>query len=132
MHPVGQRILTVLNDRLGCFVAVIRGTAFARGDGAVIDEFQEVLAVPGDDGEFLAVLAQGIELVGEGSFQFFTCDIAELGLSNQGLGFGADQFLFEDDDAGAVRLLVLELGDLVGDLLLAIARGLYRGFDVSD
>ena len=78
-----------------------------------------MLAEAGDDGELLAVLAEGVELVGEGGLQLLTGDVAELGFGDEGLGLRADKLLLEDDDLGAIRLLVLELGNLVGDLLLA-------------
>lgn len=78
-----------------------------------------MLAVAGDDGDLFAVLAECVELVLEGGFEFFAGDVGELGFGDEGLGFGADEFLFEDYDAGGLRILVLQLGDLVGDLLLA-------------
>ena len=40
--------------------------------------------------------------------------------------------MLENNDARGVGLLVFQLGDLVGDLLLAIAGWLDRGFDVAD
>ena len=78
-----------------------------------------MLAEAGDDGNLLAVLAEGVELVLEGGLDFFARDVGELGFGDEGLGFGADEFLLEDDDARGLRVLVLQLGDLVGDLLLA-------------
>lgn len=78
-----------------------------------------MLAETGDDGEFLAVFAQGVELVGVGGLELLARDVGELGFSDEGLGFGADELLFEDYDLGAVGLFVFELGDLVGDFLLA-------------
>jgi hypothetical protein len=71
-----------------------------------------VLAETGDNGEFLAVFAQG-------SLELLARDVGELGFGDEGLGFGADELLFKDDDLGAVGLFVFELGDLVGDFLLA-------------
>jgi hypothetical protein len=55
-----------------------------------------------------------------------------LGFGDEAFGFGADEFLFEDHDARAVGLLVLELRDLVGDFLFAVTGGLDGGFDVAD
>ena len=40
--------------------------------------------------------------------------------------------MLEDDNAGRVRFLVLELSDLIGNLLLAIATGLDGSFNVAD
>lgn len=119
LDPVGERVLAVLDDGLGGLVAVVGLAGLAGSDGGVVDELEEVLAVAGDDGHLLAVLAEGVELVSESSLQLLAGDVGELGLSDEGLGLGADELLLENDDLGAVGLLVLELGDLVGDLLLA-------------
>lgn len=130
--PVGEGVLAVLDNGLGGFVAVVGVARLAGGNGGVVDELEEVLAVAGDDGEFLAVLAHRVELIGECRFQLLTCDIAELGFGDEAFGFGAHEFLFENHDAGAVGLFVFELGDLVGDFLFAVAGGLDGGFDVAD
>lgn len=119
LDPVGEGILAVLDDGLGGLVAVVGLAGLAGSDGGVVDELEEVLAVAGDDGHLLAVLAQGVELVGEGGLQLLAGDVGELGLSDERLGLGADKLLLENDNLGAVGLLVLELGNLVGDLLLA-------------
>ena len=66
------------------------------------------------------MFAQRIELVSVCGFDLFTCYVGELGLGDEGLGFGADEFLLEDDDARGVGLFVLELGDLVGDFLFSL------------
>jgi len=42
-----------------------------------------------------------------------------LSLSDEGLGLSTNKLLLEDNDSGRVGLLVLELSDLVGNLLLA-------------
>ena len=58
-------------------------------------------------------------MVGVGGLDLFASYVGELGFGDEGLGFGADEFLFEDDDTRRVGLLVLKLGDLVHDFLLA-------------
>lgn len=78
-----------------------------------------MLAEASDDGELLRVLTESVELVGESSLQLLTSNVGQLGLSNQRLGLGSNELLLENDNLGAVGLLVLELGNLVGDLLLA-------------
>jgi hypothetical protein len=65
------------------------------------------------------VFAKRIELVLEGCLELLPGDVGELRLSHQGFGLRANQLLLEDDDARRARVLVLELGDLIGDLLLA-------------
>jgi hypothetical protein len=91
-----------------------------------------VLSVPGDDGDLLCVFTNGIELVGESGLELLACDVGQLCFSDKGLGFGTDKFLFENDNSRAVWFLVFQLGDLVGDLLLAVSGRLYGSFDVAD
>lgn len=130
--PAGESILAVLDDGLAGLVAVIGGAGLTRGNRGVIDELEEVLAVASNDGDLLAVLAEGIELVSVRSLDLFAGDVGELGLGNEGFGLGTDELLLEDNNLGGVGLLVLELGNLVGDLLLAVTAGLHRGLDVAD
>jgi hypothetical protein len=105
--------------RLGGLVAVVGLAGLAGGDRGVVDELEQVLSVASNDGELLAVLAHGVELVGEGGLELLAGDVGQLGLGDQGLGLGADKLLLENNNLGGVGLLVLQLGDLVGDLLLA-------------
>lgn len=118
-HPVGQGVLAVLDDRLAGIVSVVRLACLAGGDWGVVDKLQQVLSVAGDDGNLLAVLAQSVKLVGKGGLDFLAGDVGQLGFGHQRLGLGTNQFLLEHDDAGRVGVLVLELGDFVGDFLLA-------------
>lgn len=46
------------------------------------------------------MFAEGVELVGECGFEFLARNVAELGFGDEGLGFGADEFLFEDGELG--------------------------------
>ena len=117
--PVGKSILAVLDDSLAGLVSVVGVASLARGDRGVVDELEEVLSVASNDGDLLAVLTESIKLVGVGGLDLLAGDVGELGFGDQRLGFGTDELLLEDDDLGRVGLLVLELGDLVGDLLLA-------------
>ena len=119
LDPVRERVLAVLDDGLAGLVAVVGIAGLAGSDGRVVDEFQEMFAVAGDDGEFLAVLAQGVELVREGCLELFAGDVGELCFSDERFGFCADELLFQDHDLWAVGLFVLQLGDLIRDLLLA-------------
>ena len=72
-----------------------------------------------NDGKLLAVLLEGIELVSESGLELLTSDIRKLGFCNKRFCLSTDELLFKNNDAGAVRLLVLELSNLIGDLLLA-------------
>ena len=90
VHPVAEGILAVLNDGLAGVVAVICLAGLTGGHGGVIDQVQKVLAVAGDDGDLLAVLAQSDELVLERGLDLLTGDVGQLGFGNERLGFGAD------------------------------------------
>lgn len=105
--PVGQGVLAVLDDGLAGLVAVVGLACLARGDGGVVDEFEEVLAVAGNDGDFFAVLAQGVELVSVGSFDLLASNVGELGLGDERLGFGPHELLLEHNNLGRVGFLVL-------------------------
>ena len=72
-----------------------------------------------NDGKLLAMLLESIELVSESSLELLTSDIRKLSLRDEGLCLSTDKLLLENNDAGAVRLLVFELSDLIRDLLLA-------------
>jgi hypothetical protein len=117
--PVGKSVLAVLDDGLASLISVVRRAGLAGSDGSIVNQLQEVLAVASDDGNLLAVLAEGVELVGVRGLNLFAGDVGELSLGDERLGLGTDQLLLKDDNLGGVGLLVLELGNLVSDLLLA-------------
>ena len=117
--PVGERILAILNDCLGGFIPVVCSAGLAWGDWGVIDKLEEMFAVTCDDSKFFAVFAESVELVGVGCLELLTSDVGELGFGNEGFGFCADELLFENDNFGGIGLFVFELGDLIGDFLLA-------------
>lgn len=117
--PVSERILAVLDDSLAGLVAVVRVAGLAGRNRGVIDELKKVLSIASNDGDLLAMLTKSVELVGVGSLDLLAGNVGQLGFGNERLGFGTDELLFEDDDLGGVGLLVLELSDLIGDLLLA-------------
>lgn len=52
--------------RLGCLISVVGLTSLSWGDWGIINKLQKVLSETGNDGEFLAVLLEGIKLVGKG------------------------------------------------------------------
>lgn len=132
LDPVGESILTVLDDGLRGLVSVIGCTRLAWCDWGIINEVEQVLAVASDDGGLLAMLSEGIELVCERSLQLFSGDVGELGLCDQRLSLSSDKFLLKDHNTWRVGILVLQLCDLIGDLVLAVSRGLYAGLNVTD
>lgn len=120
------------NIRFAGFIAVICIPRLAGSDRGIINQLQEMLSVAGNDGQLFTVLTQSIELVGESSLEFLAGDVGELGFCDERFGFGTDELLLEDNDAGRVWFLVFQLGDLIGDFLFAVTTGLDRGFDVPD
>jgi hypothetical protein len=107
------------NIRLASLVAVVCLAGLSGSDRSVVDELEKVLSVAGDDGQLLTVLAHSIELVGESCLELLSGNVRQLGLGHERLGLRADKLLLEYDDLGRVGLLVLQLRNLVGDLLLA-------------
>jgi hypothetical protein len=77
-----------------------------------------VLAKSSNDGQLLAVLSQSVELVGKCGLELLAGDVGQLCFGDKRFGFSTNKLLLEDDDLGGVRLLVFELRDLIGDLLL--------------
>ena len=61
-----------------------------------------------------------------------TYDIGELSFGDEVLSFGSNELLLERHKLRALRLFVLELLDLVGDLGLVVSAWLDRAFGVSD
>lgn len=156
-HPVAESIFAILDDGLAGIVAVVCLAGLAGSHWGVVNQVQKVLAVPGDDGDLFAVLAQSVELILEGGLDLLTGDVGQLGLSDKGLGLGADKLLLQNDNSGRVGILVFQLGNLISDLLLAcefkcqretfstgrtpenfdvklhtVSARLYRGLNVSD
>lgn len=131
-NPAGQCIFAVLDDGLAGLVAVIGGASLTRSDRAIVNELEEVLSIASNDGDLLAMLAESVELVRVGSLDLLASNVGKLGLSDQRLSLSADKLLLEDNNLGRVRLLVLQVGDLVGDALLAVTAGLNRGLDVAN
>ncbi|KAF4512605.1 hypothetical protein G6O67_001722 [Ophiocordyceps sinensis] len=70
--------------------------------------------------------------LGRGRLTDATYDIGQLRLGHQVLSLGPNKLLLQDDQLGALGLLALELGDLVGNLDLAVAARLDALFCVAN
>lgn len=105
--------------RLASLISIIRIPGLSGSDRSVVNQLEKVLSIAGNDSQLLAVLAHSIELVCERSLQLLAGDVGQLGFGDQRLGLGAHEFLLENDNLGRIGLLVLQLCDLIGDLLLA-------------
>jgi hypothetical protein len=66
-NPVGKGILAILNNSFWCLISIICSASLARSNWGIINQLQEMLPVTSDNGELLAVLTEGVELVGIGS-----------------------------------------------------------------
>lgn len=105
--------------RLASLIAVICFTGLSWSHWGIIDKLQKVLAEASNDGELLAVLLKSVELISESCLELLTGNVGKLGFCDKGFCLSTDKLLLENNDARAVRLLVLELGNLISDLLLA-------------
>jgi hypothetical protein len=65
----------VTNLRLASLITIVSRTRLAGGDGSVVNKLKQMLSKACDDGEFLAVLSERIELVGKCSLELLTCDV---------------------------------------------------------
>lgn len=105
--------------RFASFVSIIRVSCLARSDRGVVNKLEQMLSISSNDSKLFAMLAQGIELVSKGCLELLAGDVGQLCLCDEGLGFGADEFLLEDHNLGRVGFLVFQLGNVVGDLLFS-------------
>ena len=103
--------------RLAGLVSIVGLAGLAGSDRGVVDQLKQMLAVAGNDGKLLAMFPHGIELIGKSGLELLAGDVGKLSFGDQGLGLGADKLLLEDNNLGRVGLLVLQLGNLIGDLL---------------
>jgi hypothetical protein len=117
--PVCERILAVLDDGSTSLISVVGLSRLAGSDGRVVNELEQVFTVAGNDGDLFRVLSKSVELVRVGCLDLLAGNVGELSLGNEGLGFGADKLLLQDNNLGRVGLLVLELSNLIRDLLFA-------------
>jgi hypothetical protein len=129
-NPVGEGVLAILDNGLASLVSIVGSAGLAGSNGGIINQLNKVLSVAGNDGNLLAVLTQGIELVGVSGLDLLAGDVGELCLGDKRLGLGTDELLFENDNLRRVGLLVLELSDLVGNLLLACQMTLLAGLQL--
>lgn len=118
--------------RLASLIAVICFTGLSWSYGGIIDKLQKVLPESSNDSKLLAVLLKSIELISEGCLELLTGDVGKLSFCDKRFCLSTDKLLLENNDAGAIRLFVLELSNLIGDLLLAYkASSLVQGLSVE-
>ena len=76
--------------RFASFISVISSAGLTGCDGSIVNQFQKMLSVAGNDSQFLAMLTESIKLIGESSLELLAGDVGKLSFSNKGLGFGTD------------------------------------------
>ena len=105
--------------RFARLITVIRVPRFAGRHRGVVDQLQQVLAVAGDNGQLLTVLAECVELKVESGLDLLTGDVGKLSFGDERLGFSANEFLLKYNNARRTWLLVLQVGDLIRNFLLS-------------
>lgn len=105
--PGSQALLRVV-ESLSCLLGVVVGWALLAGyNGRVVEQVDELARLGREQNLLLGSLDDGggVEVVG--LFELLAGDVGQLGLGDEGLGFGADEFLLEGDELGGLWLLVL-------------------------
>lgn len=114
--PPSQRSLSIIENLLPGFCVRVRGSFFTRDHRGVIEQVDKTTSLLGKKDLLFSALDDGCGMHIIGFFEFLARDILELGFGDEGLSFGADEFLFQGDEFGGFWLFVLELLDLVLDL----------------
>lgn len=130
--PLAQVVLGIVEDLAGLATVLVRGAGIAGNNRSVVEQLEQALAVAGEDNLLLGALNGGSKLGLKGLLELLARNVGELGLGHQVLGLGADELLLEDHETGAVGLLGLEQGDLVGNLGLVVAAGLDALLGIAD
>lgn len=94
----------------------IRRALLAGHNGRVVEQVDELAGLSREQDLLLGALDDGCGVDVVGFFELLAGDVGELGFGDEGLGFGADELLFECDELGGFGLFVFELLDFVLDL----------------
>jgi hypothetical protein len=113
---VAEGGLGVVEDLAGGELVGVGLAVLAGDDGRVVEQAEELAGVLGEQDLLLGALDDGGGAEVVGLLELLAGDVGELGLGDEGLGFGADELLLEGDEFGGFGLLLLELGDFVEDL----------------
>lgn len=104
----GSQALFCVVESLPCLLGVVVSWALlAWYNGRVVEQVDELARLGREQDLLLGSLDDGggVEVVG--LFELLAGDVGELGFGDEGLGFGADEFLLEGDELGGLWLLVL-------------------------
>jgi hypothetical protein len=109
------RLSIIQNLSRGKFLGV-GGAVLSGDDGGVVQQAEQLAGVLGEQDLLLGALDDGCGVQVVGFLEFLAGDVGELGLGDEGLGFGADELLLEGDEFGRFGLFLFEFGDFVEDL----------------
>lgn len=114
--PSSQIILSQVQDLPGLLSVGKSLVGISWHDWCVVEEVDQFARTPRDDDLLLGTLNDGRGVNVIGLLELLTKDVGQLGLRDEGLGFGADKLLLELNNLGRAGILVLELLNLIGDL----------------
>jgi hypothetical protein len=113
----GPQTLFRIVEGLPCQLGVVVSWALLAGyDRRVVEQVDELSGLCREQDLLLGSLDHGGGVDVVGFFELLAGDVGQLGLGDERLGFGADEFLLEGDELGGFGLFVLQLLDLVLDL----------------
>jgi hypothetical protein len=85
-------------------------------DWRVVQQVEQLLGLPGEEGLLFAALEDRCQVDGVGLAEFFAGYVRELGFGDERFGLGPDKLLLERGNLCAGRFLVFEFLEFVGDL----------------
>ena len=117
--PRSQTLFGVIERLSRGFSVGVRWALLAGHDGRVVEQVDELARLGREEDLLLGALDDGCGVDVVGFLELLARDVCELGLGDERLGFGADEFLLEGDELGRFGFLVFELLDLVLDLWMS-------------
>jgi hypothetical protein len=113
----GPQALFCVVEGLPCQLGIVVGrTLLAGHNGRIVEQVDELSRLCREQDLLLGSLDDGGGVDVVSLLELLASDVGQLSLSNERLGFSADELLLESDELGGLGLLVLQLLDLVLDL----------------
>lgn len=95
--PYSETFLGVTQCLSSCLRVGVRRAFFARHNGSVVEQVDELACLGCEQNLLLGALDDGSSVNIVGLLELLAGDVGELGLGDERLGFGADEFLLESD-----------------------------------
>lgn len=125
--PRPQPVFRIVEHLPRVLGAGVRRALFAGHDGRVVEKVYQPAGLLREKDLFLGPLDHRRRVQIVGFFEFLAGDVCELRFGDEGLRFGAHEFLLEGDEFRGLGLFVLEFLDLVldlwGDASVRLSRG---------